>query len=107
MAPKPKTGPIDDAEAWIIESPNATYRDAAATFGVTHNAIRARVSNKYGSLAEARLLRDAGEIQRDPRRVLKPIRRCIRCGVSSNIEQGLRMCACCRKEVGKLHDGGV
>lgn len=107
MAPKPKTGPIDDAEAWIIETPDATYRDAAATFGVTHNAIRARISNKYGSLAEARLLVDAGILPRDPRRVLKAIRRCMRCGVSGNIDQGHRMCNGCKKEIAKLHDGGV
>jgi hypothetical protein len=107
MAPKPKTGPIDDAERFIIANPETTYGEAARAFGITHNAIRARISNKYGSLAEARLLVDAGIVPRDPRRVLKAIRRCMRCKQSSNIDQGQRMCNGCKKEIAKLHDGGV
>lgn len=106
MPPRPKTGPIDMAEAWIIQNPTATYRDAAMLFGLTHNNVRARISNKYGSLAEARL---AGPelVGRDPRRVMKAVRRCMRCGTSSSIEPGRRMCVCCAKEVAMIHDGGV
>lgn len=107
MAPKPKTGPIDDAERFIIANPETTYGEAARAFGITHNAIRARISNKYGSLAEARLLVDAGIVPRDPRRVLKPIRRCMRCKHSGNIDGEFRMCQKCRKEVGKIYDGSV
>lgn len=104
MPPRPKTGAIDEAEAWIIATRDATYREAAANFGVTHNAIRARIANKYGSLAEAR---NEPERYRDARRRLIPVLRCIRCRETANIEQGLRMCACCRKEVAKIHEGGV
>ena len=107
MAPPYKTGPIDDAEAFLISTPEATYADAARAFGVTHNAIRARISNKYGSLASARLMRDAGVLRVDPRRVLRPGRRCMTCGVSSNIEHGLRRCKKCRDEAAKIHEGGV
>ncbi|MEF9602731.1 hypothetical protein O4J55_10395 [Paracoccus sp. PXZ] len=107
MAPPYKTGPIDDAEAWIIATPDATYAEAARMHGVTHNSLRARISNKYGSLAAARLMRDAGVLKPDAGRVLRPVRRCMRCGVSANIDHGLRMCSACRKEVAQLHDGGV
>lgn len=98
----PNTGPIDEAEAWIIATRDATYREAAANFGVTHNSIRARIANKYGSLAEAR-----NQPARDPRRRLIPILRCMRCQKTANIEPGFRMCACCRKEVARIHEGGV
>lgn len=94
------------AEAWIITNPTATYRDAAMMHGVTHNAIRARIANKYGSLSEARGGLVPGA-EREPGRVIKAVRRCMRCGVSSSIEPGLRMCACCRKEVARIHEGGV
>lgn len=104
MAPRPKTGAIDLAEAWVIENITATYRDAACMFNVSHNQIRARIVNKYGSLGEARNIPPA---PREPGRIIRAVRRCLRCGVSSNIEPGLRMCPCCRKEVAKIHEGGV
>ncbi len=107
MAPPYKTGPIDDAEAWLIATPDATYAEAAREWNVTHNAIRARISNKYGSLGAARLMRDAGILKPDAGRILGAVRRCMRCGHSSNIDRGMRMCSACRKEVAKLHDGGV
>lgn len=107
MAPIPKTGPIDDAEAWIISEPSATYADAAQMFGVTHNSLRARISNKYGSLAAARLMRDAGAIRPDAGRVLRAVRRCMRCGVSANMDRNQRRCDKCSAEVAKLHDGRV
>lgn len=106
MPPRPKTGPIDMAEAWIIQNPTATYRDAAMLFGLTHNNVRARISNKYGSLTEARLT-GPSLVNRDPKRAMKAIRRCLRCGTSASIEQGRRMCVCCAKEVAGLHDGSV
>lgn len=94
------------AEQWIIENTAATYRDAAMMFGLTHNNVRARIANKYGSLAEARQ-RGPELVGRDPRRVMKAVRRCMRCGISANIEQGRRMCDCCSKEVARIHDGTV
>ena len=107
MAPPYKTGPIDDAEAWIITTPDATYAEAARLHGVTHNSLRARISNKYGSLAAARLMRDAGVLKPDAGRVLRPVRRCMRCGVSSNMDRNQRICDKCTAQIAKLHDGGV
>lgn len=94
------------AEAWIIANPKASYRDAAMMFGITHNAIRSRIVNDHGSLSEAR----GGPVpgaDREPKRVVKAVRRCMRCRESANIEPGFRMCTCCRSAVAKLHDGGV
>ena len=102
MAPKPKTGPIDEAERWIIQTKNATYRQAAKLFGLSHNSIRARIEHKYGSLASARRwpMVDAG-------RVLKPVRRCICCGVSSAMDQNQRICNNCKSKNERIHDGWV
>jgi len=107
MAPPYKTGPIDDAEAWIIATPDATYAEAARMHGGTPNSLRARISNKYGSLAAARLMRDAGVLKPDAGRVLRPVRRCMRCGVSANIDRNQRICDKCTAQIAKLHDGSV
>lgn len=102
MAPKPKTGPIDEAELWIIQTKDATYRQAAKLFGLSHNSIRARIEHKYGSLASARRwpMVDTG-------RVLKPVRRCICCGVSSAMDQNQRICNNCKSKNERIHDGWV
>ena len=92
------------AEAWIIENRTASYREAAELFGLSHNQIRARIANRYGSLAQARL---DPPMARDPRRILGPVRRCICCGVSANIDRGARICDPCTRKNAKLHDGGV
>ena len=49
------TGAIDEAERWVIESPDASLQDAADRFGISRQSLRARILNAYGSLAEARL----------------------------------------------------
>lgn len=103
---RPIRAAVDKAEAWIIENPTATYRDAALLHGVTINNIRARIANKYGSLPAARI-EGPTLANRDSRRVLKAVRRCFRCGRSSSIEVGRRMCNCCALEVEGIHDGGV
>ena len=102
MAPKPKTGPIDAAESWIIQTKDATYRQAAQLFGLSRNSIRARIEHKYGSLAAARLgpMFDAGS-------VLKPVRRCICCGISSAMDQNQRICNNCKLKNERIHDGWV
>lgn len=107
MAPRHKTGPIDDAEAWIIANATATYAQAARVHGVTSNSLRSRISNKYGSLAAARLMRDAGVLKPDRGRILGPVRRCMRCRVSANMDRSQRICDKCTAEIGKLHDGWV
>lgn len=103
----PKTGAIDEAEAWIIATRDATYREAAANFGVSMNSIRARISNKYGSLSGARLMGRALVLKQEDGRMLRPIRRCMTCGKSSNIEVGHRRCQSCKKEAERIHDGIV
>lgn len=107
MAPRPKTGQIDKAEAWIIATTAATYAQAAARFGLTHNAIRARISNKYGSLAMARLMREAAILKPDAGRVLQPVRRCMCCRKSGNMDRNQRICDSCKSQSAKLHDGRV
>ncbi|MTH65060.1 hypothetical protein [Paracoccus shanxieyensis] len=107
MAPRPNTGPIDDAEAWIIATPEATYASTAEAFGLGPQSIRARILNRYGSLAAARLAHANGEAAVYQKRILGPVRRCIRCGKSSVIDQGRRMCDPCGADVARIHDGAV
>ena len=102
MAPKPKTGPIDEAERWIIRTKNATYRQAAQMFGLSHNSIRARIEHKYGSLTYARRGPSL-----DTGRVLKPVRRCICCGISSAMDRNQYICNNCKSKNERLHDGWV
>ena len=102
MAPKPKTGPIDAAESWIIQTKDATYRQAAQMFGLSHNSIRARIEHKYGSLTYARRGPSL-----DTGRVLKPVRRCICCGISSAMDQNQRICNNCKSKNERIHDGSV
>jgi|GEM_PF-2866462 len=99
MAPHPKTGPIDDAEAWLISTPDGTYPEASRRFGVTRNSLKARIENKYGSVAAARLMRDAGILKPDAGRILGPVRRCSRCGVSVRMDRNQRMCRECNDEI--------
>ena len=107
MAPKPKTGPIDDAEAWIIENYGARYADAAERWGVTQNAIRSRIANKYGSLSAARLMRDAMILKPDRGRTMRPVRRCICCGISAGMDRNQRICDTCQTKNARVHDGRV
>lgn len=106
MAPKTRTGAIDDAEAFIIGTADATYRKVAEAFGLSANTLRARIDNKYGCL---RMARQAGYAE--PERVRAPVfRQCIRCkgrSVPSSIHHGQRMCDKCRKEIASIHDGAV
>ena len=102
MAPKPKTGPIDEAERWIIQTKDATYRQAAKLFGLSHNSIRARIEHKYGSLTYARR-----GMMFEKVRVLKPVRRCICCGISSAMVQYQRICNNCKSKNERIHDGWV
>ena len=102
MAPKPKTGPIDEAERWIIQTKDATYRQAAKLFGLSHNSIRARIEHKYGSLTYARRGMMFKKV-----RVLKPVRRCICCGVSSAMDRNQRICNNCKSKNEGIHDGWV
>lgn len=102
MAPRVRTGAIDQAEAFIIQTPDATYRTAAQGFGLSVNTLRARIENKYGSLSMAR---SAGYDQ--PGRILGAVRRCIRCRVSSAMDRGQHICNHCRKEIASIHDGAV
>lgn len=105
MAPPYKTGPINDAEAWIIATADATYAMAAQRFGVTTNSLRARIESRYGSLSAARLMRDAGVIRPDRGRILAPVRRCMCCGKSSAMDRNQRICDACTAQNAKLHDG--
>ena len=111
MAPRPNTGPIDDAEAWIIATPEATYASTAEAFGLGPQSIRARILNRYGSLAAARLAHANGEAAVYQKRILGPVRqqlrRCIVCGMPSVMDRNQRICDSCKAVNSKLHDGAV
>lgn len=102
MAPRVRTGAIDQAEAFIIRTPDATYRTTAEAFGLSSNTLRARIDNKYGCL---RMARQAGYAE--PGRVLRAVRHCIRCRKSANMDRWQHICNHCRKEIASIHDGAV
>lgn len=102
MAPRVRTGAIDEAEAFVIRMRDASVREAAEKFGLSKNTLRARIDNKYGGL---QLARAAGYIE--PKRIRAPVRRCIRCRVSSAMDRGQHICNHCRKEIASIHDGAV
>ena len=102
MAPRVRTGAIDQAEAHIIRTPDATYRTTAEAFGLSTNTLRARIDNKYGCL---RMARQAGYAE--PGRILRAVRRCITCKKSANIDRGLYRCKSCIKKAEDIHDGPV
>ena len=90
---------VDAAEAWLIGHLGKTYRDAADRFSVPVDALRARINNRYGSLAGAR----TGS---SPKRVLRAVRRCICCG-QSFASNAKRVCPGCTRRNEAIHDGGV
>ncbi|OJH45175.1 hypothetical protein [Paracoccus sp. SM22M-07] len=90
---------VDAAEAWIIETAEATFADAAARFGISVYAIRSRIFHHYGTLADAR--------RGGRRRFLVPVRRCLCCSESFASRDDKRICPKCTKRNAGVHDGGA
>lgn len=90
---------LDAAEAWIIAETEASFSDAAERFGITRYAIRARIINRYGTLADAR--------RGGRRRFLVPVRRCLCCSESFASRDDKRICPKCTKRNAGVHDGGA
>lgn len=97
----PNTGAIDQAEAYLIANPAATIPLTAQVFGLTVNSIRSRIEHKYGSLALAR------GMSPEPKRVRKPVRRCMCCRISSAMEPQQRKCDKCKRRDAEIHEGRV
>lgn len=94
--------PIDAAEAWVIMHPGETIGSTADRFGLSVHSVRARISHKYGSLAEAR--RSGYQDKSTPRKIT---RSCLRCKKQHYMDRSRRMCDTCRDAIAGIHDGYV
>lgn len=90
---------VEAAEVWLIGHVGKTYRQAADHFGIPVDALRARINNRYGSLAGAR----TGD---GHKREVVPMRRCLCCR-ESFASKANRICPTCTRRNDTVHVGSV
>lgn len=92
------------AVSHILAHNNSTYRQVAAMYGVTIHQIRARINNRYQSLARGRVI-ERQKLSDNMRS--KWNRPCMVCKQPKERDFGQYICDTCKAEKSRQHDGVV
>lgn len=104
QARRDKAQRAEYAVRYIIHHPKATYASVGRKFNLPVSAIRARIENRFGTLAYARTCNGValpGTLRG------KKKRKCMICHREQVMDQNHRICDPCKRSLYAKHDGYV